>query len=46
LVVLDDSACVTHISSKPDGSLDLGLHGLRIGGKGTLIAQVAKAHQG
>jgi hypothetical protein len=37
---------VTHISSQPYNSLDLGLHGLRIGGKGALIAQVAKAHQG
>jgi hypothetical protein len=43
LVVVDDSPCHASLTHKADGSFDVGLHELRVGGKGTLIAQVAEA---
>lgn len=43
LVVVDDSPSITSITNLPDGSFEVGLHELRISGKGTLIAQVAEA---
>lgn len=45
LVVVDDSPCHASLTNKADGSFDIGLHELRVGGKGTLIAQVAEAQE-
>jgi hypothetical protein len=45
LVVVDDSPCNASLTNRADGSFDVGLHELRVGGKGTLIAQVADAQE-